>query len=911
MDAQDIVRAIQGGLIQHERLVKLDTPLGPDVLLPQRVAGWSRIGRHFEYTLDVQSSSSSIKLKQLIGQPVTLWLQQANKSYLPRHGYVYSVRRLGSEGGLTSYQIRFSSWMNFLKFRRDQRIWQDKAVDEILTDVFNAHSQAKGQFNFAISRPLDPRSYCTQYEDDWTFVHRLMEAEGLFGIWKQAEDGKAHTLTITDRLDTCEPLTTQTARFSRDGMNSEIDALLHWSGMRSLHSAVLATRTFDYKSPSSLGNPKGTHVPTLSHELPEELEVYEYTGPYTYLKDDRGEHLTKIRMEEWESGAKRFYGTGGLREVDAGRWFELTGHPEHDGDSAERRQFVVVEAAWLIENNLPGSSHHANLPGSLQVRLADAAANRDENGAASVTHSDGSTGFYFVEIETQRRSVPFRSPFEHDRPVMQLQTATVVGPQGQEIYTDELGRVKVQFHWDRIGQRNERSSCWVRVAQPWASGGFGGIQLPRIGDEVVVSFLDSNPDRPIITARVGNGTNRPQWNLPDQHPLSGFVSKEIGGVQNNVWLKDDTQGQVQTQIRSDHLESGLHAGYITRVSEPAGRGEKRGEGVELRTDGNAAVRGARGLLLTTHPRQGASGDAFSVDEVNLQLANAQDTATSLAQSAQSAGAQDGEQKSVAGTLKAQAKGIQGGGTLKQFDQPHLVLASPAGVVTSTPELIHVSSGKSTSVTAGEHMSVSTGGGFFASARRALRLFVAEAGMRLVAAAGDIDVKALKDSINLLAKLNVTVTANKITISAQQEVEINGGGSYTRWTSSQIKSGTSGGFEVHSAARTFTGPDSVSTPNIPALPPEKEQLHFALGALPGGEAHQYVSEPYELYKDGAKIDDGVTDEFGRVVVKDHQPGTPAYQVKLANGSKYDLKVKDALQGDPDHADQRSNRGERLV
>ncbi|MEQ5844274.1 type VI secretion system tip protein VgrG (plasmid) [Paraburkholderia acidicola] len=907
MNAQDIVRAIQGGLIQQDRLLKLDTPLGDNVLLPQRTVGWSRIGRHFEFTLDVLSTNGNIKLKQLIGQPVTLWFLQADKSYLPHHGYVYSVRRLGSEGGLTSYQIRFASWMNFLKFRRDQRIWQDKPVDEILTDVLNAHSQAKGQFKFALSKPLEPRSYCTQYEDDWSFVHRLMEAEGLFGIWKQAEDGKSHTLTITDRLDTCEPLAPQSVQFSRYGTNSEVNALVHWSSERTLHSALLTTRTFDYKSPSSLVNPKGTSVPTVSQELPEQLEVYEYTGPYTFLKGDRGDHLSKVRMEEWESRAKRFYGTGGLRDADAGRWFELTGHPEHDRDSEDRRQFAIIEATWLIENNIPGSSHHANFPHSLQGELAEAMETRGSS-ATSVVHPDGSTGVFLVQIETQRKSVPFRSPFEHHKPVMQMQTVTVVGPGGQEIYTDQMGRVKVQFHWDRIGQRNERSSCWMRVAQPWASGGFGGVQLPRIGDEAVVSFLDGDPDRPLITSRVGNGTNTPQWNLPDQHMLSGFVSKEIGGAQNNVWLKDDTSGQVQTQIRSDHLESGLHAGYITRVSEPAGRGEKRGEGVELRTDGNAAVRGARGLLLTTHPRPGASGDAFSVDEVNLQLAGAQDTASSLAQSAQSAGAQDGEQKAVAASLKAQAKGIQGGGTLKQFQQPHLVLASPAGVAANTPELIHLSSGKTTSVTAGEHVSLSSGGGFFASARKALRLFVAEAGMRLIAAAGDIDIKALKDNLNLLAKLNVTVTATKITLSAQQEVEINGGGSYTRWTAGQIKSGTSGGFEVHSASRTFVGPDSVSTPNIPALPPEKEQLHFALQALQG-EGHQVVSEPYELYKGGAKIGEGVTDEFGRIVVKDHQAGTPAYTAQLSNGAKYDLNVKDALEADPDHIDQRTNMGER--
>ncbi|KAE8757954.1 type VI secretion system tip protein VgrG [Paraburkholderia madseniana] len=910
MDAQDIVRAIQGGLIQQDRLLKLDTPLGSSVLLPQRAVGWSRIGRHFEFTLDVQSTNGNIKLKKLIGQPVTLWLQQADKSYRPFHGYVFGVRRLGSDGGLTSYSIRFASWMNFLKFRRDQRIWQDKSADVILTDVFNAHPQAKGQFQFKLSTPLPPRSYCTQYEDDWNFAHRLIEEEGLFGFWTQGEDGKSHTLTITDRLDTFEPLAPQTVQFSRYGTSSELDALVHWSSERTLHSAVLTTRTADYKSPSSLANPKGTSIPTVSHELPDELEVYEYTGPYSYQKQERGEHLSKIRMEQWESEAKRFYGVGGVRGIDAGRWFELTGHPEHDPDAADRRQFAIIETVWLIENNIPASSHHANFPHSLQNRLAQARESAQDSPASSGPHADGSGGFFRVEIEVQRKSVPYRSPFEHQKPAMQLQTVTVVGPGGQEVYTDELGRVKVQFHWDRVGQRDDRSSCWVRVAQPWASGGFGGIQLPRIGDEAVVSFLDGDPDRPLITARVGNGANRPQWNLPDQHMLSGFVSKEIGGSQNNVWLKDDTTGQVQTQIRSDHLESGLHAGYITRVSEPSGRGEKRGEGVELRTDGNAAVRGARGLLLTTHPRSGATGDAFSVDEVNLQLASAQDTAASLAQSAQTAGAQDGEQKAVASTLKAQAKAIQGGGALKQFEQPHLVMASPAGVATSTPEQIHLSSGKTTSVTTGEHVSISTGGGFFASARKAFRLFVTEAGMRLIAAAGDIDVKALKDSINLLAKLNVTVTATKITISAQQEVEINGGGSYTRWTAGQIKSGTSGGFEVHSASRIFTGPDSVSTPSIPALPPEKEQLHFALGALPG-EAHQFASEPYDLYKGGAKIGEGVTDEFGRVVVKDHELGTPAYQVQLANGSHYDLNVKDALQGDPDHADQRTNRGERLA
>ena len=913
MGAQDIAGAIRGGLIQQDRLVKLDTPLGSNVLLPQRVYGRSRIGRDFEFTVDLVSTRDDIQLKKLIAQPVTLWLEQTDKSYLPHHGYVYSARRLGANGGLTSYQISFASWMYFLRFRRDQRIWQDKPADQILTDVFNTHPQAQGRFQFALSQPLPSRSYCTQYEDDWSFAHRLMENEGLFGFWKQDASGNSHTLVITDRLETLDPLTPQQVQFYRAGTQSEADALVQWAGTRILQSTTLTTRTYDYKSPSSVHNPKGTLTPTMPNQgdLPEQLEVYEYTGPYTYQQQGRGNHLAKVRMEQWESISKRFFGVGSVRGVDAGRWFELADHPEHSRDAADQRQFAVIETVWLIENNLPASTTQANFPHSLSATLAAARTAQAGNAAVgAAAHPDGSEGFFSVEIEAQRKNIPYRSPFEHRKPVMQMQTAVVVGPQGAEVHTDPLGRVKIQFHWDRIGQRNQSSSCWVRIAQAWSSGGFGSVQLPRAGDEVIISFLDGDPDRPLITGRVGNGTNTPQWTLPGQLALSGFVSKEIGGEQNNVWLKDDTQGQVQTQIRSDHLESGLHMGYLTRVTEPAGRGDKRGEGVELRTDGHAAVRGAQGLLLTTHPRAGATGDAFSVDEVNLQLAGAQDTASSIAQSAQTAGAQDGEQKSVATSLKAQAAAIKGGGTLKQLSQPQLVLASPAGVAVSTPAQIHLSIDKTTAITTGEHVSVSTGGGFFASARNALRLFVYQAGMRLIAASGDIDIKTLKDSINLLAKLNVTVTATKVTISAQQEVEINGGGSYTRWTASQIKSGTSGGFEVHSASRAFTGPDSVSTPNIAALPPEKEQLHFALGALPS-EAHQYISEPYDLYKGDAKIGQGVTDQFGRVVVKDHEPGTPAYTVKLANGGQFDLKVKDALNDDPEHVDQKTNRGERLT
>jgi type VI secretion system secreted protein VgrG len=427
---------------------------------------------------------------------------------------------------------------------------------------------------------------------------------------------------------------------------------------------------------------------------------------------------------------------------------------------------------------------------------------------------------------------------------------------------------------------------------------------------VIVDHLRGDPDLPIVTGRVVNAFQLPNWNLPDQQALSGFVSKELNGGQKNVWVNDDTPGQVQTQLRSAHMASGLHMGYITRISEPAGRQEKRGEGAELRTDGQAAVRAAQGLLLTTFARPAANGDAFSVDEVNEQLAASFELADNLAQIAQTAGANDGEQKNVAALLKDQAVAIKGNGELAQFNDPQLVLASPAGGTISTPEQIHLSSGRATAVTAGTDLSIATGGSLLASMRQGVRLFAYKIGMRLIAAAGDIDIKALKDSINLLAKLNVTVSANKIRISAQEEVEISGGGSYTRWNAGQVTTGTTGAFLVHSDGRTFTGPDNIGKPQLPTPLELPESLNVTLGALTG-EAHRYVSEPYELYKGTAKIDEGVTDEYGRVVVKDHKPGTLAYKVKLVNGGQFDLKVKDALDADSEHTEHRTNRGERLV
>lgn len=194
MDMTSLENAIRGGLIQQDRLIKTDIPSLPNnALIPRRAVTYSELGRDFSVTLDMVSTVSDIELKKLIAQPMTLWIQQADKSYLPINGYIHTARRLGEDGSVSTYQLVYASWMNFLKFRHDMRYWQDKTAQAIIMDVVNLHPQARGKIEFHLLKPLPSRSYCRQSETDWNFIQRLLEDEGLYGFWRQAADGTSHT----------------------------------------------------------------------------------------------------------------------------------------------------------------------------------------------------------------------------------------------------------------------------------------------------------------------------------------------------------------------------------------------------------------------------------------------------------------------------------------------------------------------------------------------------------------------------------------------------------------------------------------------------------------------------------------------------------------------------------------------
>jgi type VI secretion system secreted protein VgrG len=398
--------------------------------------------------------------------------------------------------------------------------------------------------------------------------------------------------------------------------------------------------------------------------------------------------------------------------------------------------------------------------------------------------------------------------------------------------------------------------------------------LPRVGEEVAVVYPDGNIDHPLILGAVYNATHMPPWALPGQASLAGLRSRELGrGARGNHLILDDTKEKIQAQLKSDHQCSQLSLGHITRIEDNAGRKDARGEGFELRTDGHGVARAAKGMLITTEARQAARGPIKDMDETAHRLTTAGDQHQILAEIAQKNGAQDAgdNQGDVAALLRAQNEAIEGattsgGGSLPELAKPHLVLASAAGIATTTASDTHLASDRHAAITTGKSLSLAAGTNLFASIRQTFRLFVQKAGMKLVAAGGDIDIQALSDGIKLLAKLEISQQANRITISAKEEIVINGGGSYAKFAAGTIELGTSGAFIAHAATHSLPSGKNITAPTIVLTNPwdsdydqNDSEQYFSFSDVNGNPITCFN---HRIDCSGAKLHEGQLDEKGR-------------------------------------------------
>ncbi|MBS0427826.1 MAG: DUF2345 domain-containing protein, partial [Proteobacteria bacterium] len=340
-----------------------------------------------------------------------------------------------------------------------------------------------------------------------------------------------------------------------------------------------------------------------------------------------------------------------------------------------------------------------------------------------------------------------------------------------------------------------------------------------------VQCLDGNADHPLVTGVVYNAAHMPPWTVPGQKSLTGLRSRELNGEagnrpggRSNHLILDDTPGRIQAQLKSDHDSSSLSLGHIARVEDTQGRKDMRGQGAELRTDGHGALRAQKGLLITTEARPNAQAHITDMGETVARLTAARDLHEGLSEAAmQSRAHEGGDSDQVTKELKRQNEEVKGTsqgnreqGQFPEFETPHLTIASPAGIEVTTAGSTHIASQEHNAVTSGGHTSIAAGKSLLVSAKEAVRVAAFEKGIRVVAAKADIDIRALKDAVNVLAKMNIKMEANRITITAKEEVVVNGGTSYTRWNAQGIVSGTNGLWREHAASHSLVEPDSKPT-----------------------------------------------------------------------------------------------------
>jgi len=900
--AAGAARSAFSGESQHKRLMRLDFPRKdgpPAILLPNKLKASEAVSRCFNIQLEVLSDEPHIPLKMLMGRMVTISLVREDGSLRYFNGYITEFRFLRSDGGFAFYRMVLEPWLAFARLRKNCVSFHNKSVREITEETLRHYRQADWHLY-----PIDESklTVANQYnETDYNHLHRRWEALGLHYWYEHRFDG--HELMISDNSLLAEPIHEEMYVISfHDGRGSrEHDGIHEWTAIRRLGSGRTTLATFDYKNPRA----QRAEAPSYKEQgdcFP--YEVYEDTGAYGFRLRDDGERLAARRMEEADKGRQYFEAKGNERFVLPGRRFKLGGHFSAEPRSREYdpvprrsikdRYYLILSADHEVSNNYqagPGApSRYANC---------------------------------FTCIRQDIRWRPGRNYNSEPAAYTGLHTAIVVGPAGADIHTDGYGRVKLQLHWDRLGHYDEKSSPWIRVMSPAAGSEFGQIRLPRVGEEVAVVYANGNIDHPLVLGALYNRTHMPPWSLPEQQSLAGLRSRELGGgARGNHLVLDDTPDKIQAQLKSDHQCSQLSLGHITRIEDNAGRKDARGEGWELRTDGHGVARAAKGLLITTEARQTARGPIKDMGETANRLDAAHKLHDDQATAALQGLAQEsGQQHDVADALKTQNDALRGtGDKFPELSEPHLVLASPAGIETTSAQSTHIASAEHTALTAGRNLSIATGDSLFVSIKQTFRLFVHKAGMKLVAASGKITVQAHDDDIQVIANkvLSLISQTDWIDLKGKKGVRLHGPGCMVEITDRmQVFAPKPALF--HGNLETLA-PQNRPQPSTehkvtiaePKTPEDPKQLLFMLQTHPenGGP---FANVPYTLYKNGSQVDEGITDDLGRIAIE-HAGGTPGYTVELANGEKFDLKAWEKF--DPKdkalHSEQMlSNQGARSL
>ena len=505
---------------QQSRLLAIDSPLGEDVLLLTRLEGEDAVSSLYNIEIEAYSLRKNIAPAEIVGKNVTLKIASTDETalFLPGthryiNGFVKSFRQEGRHlQDLRCYSAVVVPWLWFLTQTSDCKIFQFKNVQEIAASIFSENGFTDFQFRLVGQHPA--RDYCVQYkESDFNFISRLFEEEGIYYYFKQ-ESGK-HTLIVSDHVGGYGACEEQAISYSAGTLSEH--TVHNWYHSFEFKTGQYAHRDYDFKKPSN----RLQSTVAASMVVPGVGKYEHFIYPGRYEDKGLGDQLTRLRVEADEAAHDVISGEGGCRTFTAGHTFSLQ---RHEDAPAETGEYILL-----------GVHHKAQ--------------------DYSYTINDEEDKEYSNVFRCIASATIYRPPTVTGWPRMQgPQNAIVVGPASEEIYTDEYGRVKVQFPWDRYGAYNENSSCWVRVTHSWAGKNWGNIYLPRIGQEVIVDFMDGDPDRPIITGRVYNAEQMPPYELPANKTQSGILTrstKDGSGSTANALRFEDKMGEEEVWLHAE------------------------------------------------------------------------------------------------------------------------------------------------------------------------------------------------------------------------------------------------------------------------------------------------------------------------------------------------------------------------
>lgn len=848
------------------------------------------------YEVIALSTSAHLDTESLLGAPAVLEISLADGTRDAFNGEISAIAVLGSDGGLARYRIRITPWVWRLEHVRNSRVWQDKSVIEMVDAVFSAYAPgARWRWSAdAVSAlaTVPARGYCCQYrESDLDFIRRILAGEGLGWRTESTQEGPCLVLfadsTCRDAVPDDRSSGSLGVRYHAAGSVEHEDSVQALVAHRRLHASLTTLQSGDYTSKRVIGAVSPSRVPVAG--LPP-LEACDAPGQYAFADATQARRHADLRMEAAEAHSQLWEGRSTVRTLRAGTRLTITGTPLQR--LGEAGVFTVGRVMSVGVNNLPPPAQLAlaELFGPLP-ELLEQSVRAWSDDLALVIAQARATG-YANRFEAIPADIPWRpypdqvraKPTAHG-----AQTAIVIGADGNdqpngadELYCDQIGRIRIRFHWQDIGQ----ARCWVRVAQRLAGSGMGSQFLPRIGQEVLVQFLENDIDRPVVVGALYNGlgeggiapspggrrdaesdqtgftrahdhahsaqANRAGGNSPVWHGASsahdghrnaaaqwGIRSAGFGGAGSNQLVFDDTDGQGRVQLRSTSAATELNLGHLIHTADNF-RGGVRGRGAELRSDAYGAARAGSGLLVSSWKlghngatRDVAGDNAAGLTQIrqaaasaaSLHLAAATHRTVGLASHAGSVKAGASLLDSSSAPFQAMSNAVASppkGGTAGS--DPSLIVASANGVLgIGTGQSLQLSNGETATLACMQDAQLASGSGLRLHAGQAIGALAgatdADAGLRLIAAGGEIGIQAQAETLAVQARGEVEVVSASAHIdwaAAQRIVLSTAGGASLTIDGGNISVQCPGKLTVHANKKSLTDPQQLGYP-MPALP----------------------------------------------------------------------------------------------